>query len=73
MRNFVAKKLLVQIFEKGQIVYDSPNVHEIKKYCAEQVDSLWDEVKRFEKPHRYIVDLSHDLWSIKDKLLKKHR
>ncbi len=73
IRNFVAKKLLVQIFEKGQIVYDSPNVHEIKKYCAEQVDSLWDEVKRFEKPHRYIVDLSHDLWSIKDKLLKKHR
>ena len=73
IRNFVAKKLLVQIFDKGNLVYDSPNVHEIKDYCKEQVDSLWEEVKRFEKPHEYIVDLSYDLWKIKDKLLKKHR
>ena len=73
IRNFVAKKLLVQIFDKGTLIYDSPNVHEIKDYCKEQVDSLWEEVKRFEKPHEYIVDLSYDLWKIKDKLLKKHR
>ena len=73
IRNFVAKKLLVKIFDQGMVVYDSPDVHEIKEYCKEQVDSLWDEVKRFEKPHEYIVDLSYDLWEIKDRLLKKHR
>ncbi len=73
IRNFVAKKLLVQIFDKGMPIYQSPDVHQIKEYCSEQVDCLWDEVKRFEKPHEYIVDLSQDLWDIKDRLLKKHR
>lgn len=73
IRNFVAKKLLVQIFDKGMPIYDSPDIHEIKEYCKEQVDSLWEEVKRFEKPHEYIVDLSPDLWEIKDGLLKRHR
>ena len=73
IRNFVAKKLLVKIFDKGMPIYDSPDIHEIKEYCKEQVDSLWDEVKRFEKPHEYIVDLSKDLWDIKDSLLKRHR
>lgn len=72
IRNFVAKKLLVPIFEKGNLVYDSPDVHAIKEYCEEQVGNLWEEVKRFEKPHEYIVDLSQDLWEIKDNLLKKH-
>ena len=73
IRNFVAKKLLIQIFDKGNVVYESPDIHEIKEYCKEQVDSLWEEVKRFEKPHEYIIDLSKDLWDIKDNLLKRHR
>lgn len=73
IRNFVAKKLLVKIFDKGMPIYQSPDVHQIKEYCSEQLDCLWDEVKRFEKPHEYIVDLSQDLWDIKDKLLKRHR
>ena len=73
LTNFYAKKLLVPIFEKGVCVYESPNVHEIKKYCQEQIDTLWDEVKRFEQPHRYFVDLSLDLWTIKDELLKSHQ
>lgn len=73
IRNFVAKKLLVKIFDKGMPIYQSPDVHQIKEYCSEQVDNLWDEVKRFEKPHEYIVDLSYGLWEIKDKLLKRHR
>lgn len=71
--NFYAKKLLVPIFNKGQQVYESPNIHDIKKYCEEQIDTLWQEVKRFEKPHEYIVDLSQDLWNIKDKLLKENQ
>ncbi len=73
LTNFYAKKLLVQIFKDGDCIYESPNVHEIKAYCKEQIDLLWDEVKRFEKPHRYFVDLSHKLWTIKDELLKSHK
>ena len=61
--------MLVPIFEKGQCVYQSPSIHEIRAYCLEQVDLLWDEVKRFEHPHRYYVDLSEKLWNIKNQML----
>ena len=61
--------MLVPIFEKGKCVYQSPALGDIKRYCKEQVDHLWDEVKRFEHPHRYYVDLSDKLWSIKRGLL----
>ncbi len=72
IKNFTAKKLLVKIFDKGQCVYESPDVHEIKKYCSEQIEKLWDEVKRFENPHRYYVDLSPQLWDLKKSLLEKY-
>jgi len=69
LENVWAKELLVPIFVKGELVYDCPSVHEIRAYCAQQVDSLWDEVKRFENPHNYYVDLSEKLWNIKNELL----
>jgi len=70
--NFHAKKLLVKIFENGKCIYESPKLQDIRDYCKEQVDSLWDEVKRFENPHRYYVDLSQPLWDMKQKLLKEY-
>lgn len=73
VENFTAKKLQVKVFEKGTQVYMSPSVAEISKYRAEQVANLWDEVKRFEKPHTYYVDLSEDLWNQRNELLIKHR
>lgn len=71
LTNFHVRKLMVQLFEKGNCVYDSPDVHEIKRYCAQQVDLLWDEVKRFENPHKYYVDLSPKLWKMKEELLEQ--
>ena len=68
--DFVAVKLQKKIFENGKQVYESPSVKEISDYRKEQVDSLWDEVKRFEKPHTYYVDLSEKLWNQRDSLLK---
>ena len=68
--NFTAKELLVPIFQNGELVYDMPSLPEIQKYCAEQVDTLWDEVQRFDNPHTYYVDLSQKLWDIKYALLK---
>ena len=67
--NFTAKELLVPIFKNGELVYKLPKLDDIQKYCAEQVDTLWDEVKRFDNPHTYYVDLSQKLWDIKDRLL----
>ncbi len=68
--NFRAECLLVQVFEKGRCVYDLPALGDIRAYCAAQVDSLWDEVKRFEHPHRYYVDLSDRLWRERNDLLE---
>lgn len=70
VENFVAKKLQVKLFERGKQVYISPEVKEIADFCRQQVDLLWDEVKRFEKPHTYYVDLSQDLWNLRDNLLR---
>lgn len=67
--NFTAKELQVPIFKNGECVYDSPNINEIADYCREQVSLLWDEVKRFENPHTYYVDLSKKLYEIKNILL----
>ncbi|MEG0691919.1 MAG: nicotinate phosphoribosyltransferase, partial [Oscillospiraceae bacterium] len=63
--DFTAKELLIPIFIEGTKVYNSPNIQQIKAYCEEQIDLLWDEVKRFENPHHYYVDLSNKLWQIK--------
>ena len=71
--NFEARPLQVQVFKGGQLVYQQPTLQEIQKYCAEQVDTLWDEVKRFENPHNFYVDLSQKLWDIKQDLLRKSR
>lgn len=69
--DYHAKELLVPIFEKGVCVYQSPSVEEIKQFCMRQVDTLWDEVTRFENPHAYYVDLSPKLWKIKNRLLEQ--
>ncbi|MGI6031600.1 MAG: nicotinate phosphoribosyltransferase [Eubacteriales bacterium] len=69
--NFYCRELMVPIFQKGKLVYDLPTLDEIRQYCRQQLDTLWDEVLRFENPHNYYVDLSQDLWDVKDDLLKK--
>lgn len=71
--NFTAKELLVPIFKGGKLVYKCPQLEEIRKHCAQQVESLWDEVKRFDNPHTYYVDLSKKLWNIKYDMLKRHQ
>jgi nicotinate phosphoribosyltransferase len=68
--NFVAKKLLVKVFEKGKLVYKAPKLEDVKTYCKEQIGTLWDEVIRFENPHTYHVDLSRPLWELKQEMLK---
>lgn len=73
VENFYSRKLLVKIFDKGMNIYHGPDIHEIRDYCSDQIELLWDEVRRFEKPHEYFVDLSKDLWEIKDRLLKNHK
>ena len=73
LTNFTAKELLKPIFKDGKLVYQKPSLSEIRTYCAEQIDLLWDEVKRFQNPHNYYVDLSEKLWLVKRELLNAYR
>lgn len=69
MKNYKAREMQVKIFEKGELVYDEPSLDEIAAYRKEEVASLWDEVKRYDAPHNYYVDLSQKLWNLKQKLI----
>lgn len=73
IENFVTRKLLVPIFKGGKKVYDEPSLKEIREYCLRQTDTLWDEVKRFENPHKYYVDLSKNLWAERNSLIEKFK
>ena len=70
--NFTARELQVPVFKSGELVYKLPSLEEIRSYCLAQVDTLWDEVKRFDNPQTYYVDLSQKLWDIKYDLLKSN-
>ena len=70
--NFTAEALLKPIFQNGKLVYDLPSLEDIRTRCAHQLDLQWEEVKRFENPHNYYVDLSQKLFDIKQDLLNRH-
>ena len=71
--NFEARELLVPVFLNGKKVYQSPALKDIQTYCKQQVNTLWDEIKRFDNPQTYYVDLSQKLWDIQQELLRKNR
>ncbi|MCL2638386.1 MAG: nicotinate phosphoribosyltransferase [Oscillospiraceae bacterium] len=70
LTNFTAKELQVPVIKNGELIYNLPTLAQIRSYCETQVNLLWDEMKRFEYPHKYYVDLSQKLWDIKHELLK---
>ncbi|MGR5590889.1 nicotinate phosphoribosyltransferase [Peptoniphilus grossensis] len=72
LTDYTAKKVLVQIYDKGKLVYKLPSLEEIKEKAERELDTLWEETKRLDNPNEYIVDLSEKLWKVKDQLLKKH-
>ena len=73
LTDYSMKELQVQIFDKGECVYQSPSLKEIQQHCAEDLDTFWDQYKRLLNPHRYKVDLSDSLWMLKNSMLQSHR
>lgn len=69
--NYYCKPLQEQIFKNGELVYSLPNLESISKHCKDELNSLWDEVKRINNPHKYYVDLSQKLWDLKNDMLHK--
>lgn len=72
IKNYEIRKVLVPIYEKGELVYELPSLDEIREKAKRELDTLWDETKRLDNPNEYIVDLSEKLWQLKDSLLKQH-
>ena len=71
--DFTAKELMVKYIENGEIITELPTLKEIRRHCSEELDTLWDEVKRFANPHQYYVDLSQRLWDVRNNLLNQAR
>ena len=69
MDNYEARLMQKAIFENGKLVYNEPSIEEIHEYCQSEIESIWDEVKRFDQPHNYYVDLSQNLWNLKQNLI----
>ena len=67
------RELLVPVFRKGDCVYESPSVKEIQNICRRELNTLWEESKRFEYPHQTYVDLSRKLWNLKNNLLERYQ
>ncbi len=69
--NFTARPLLEKIFENGELKYERPSLNAIKNYCTKEKSTLWPSVMRFDSPHEYYVDLSQDLWDLKQEMIRK--
>ena len=61
----------LNLFQKGECVYESPSVMDIQRYCTREKDTIWDETKRFVNPQEIYVDLSDKLYEMKTALLNK--
>ncbi len=73
IEHFTAKPLLHPIFKKGKLMYQLPELKEIRNYAKEEHGKLWPEVLRLEKPHEYYVDLSQELWDLQQELIRTHK
>lgn len=69
--SYTLRELLVPVFQKGECVYTSPTVMEIRDICKKELDTLWDETRRFVNPQEVYVDLSDKLFKIKSELLEQ--
>lgn len=72
LENYTARELLIPIFVGGKLVYEKPNLEEIRSHCQRELETMWDSVLRFENPHEHYVDLSQKLWNIKQELLSSN-
>ncbi len=72
-RSYTMRELLVPIFQKGVCVYQSPAVMDIQKYCKKELSTLWEETLRLVNPHKVHVDLSNELWHMKNQLLEAYQ
>ncbi|MFA7075685.1 MAG: nicotinate phosphoribosyltransferase [Candidatus Izemoplasmatales bacterium] len=69
--DYYVKEMQQTIYKDGKRVYELPSIKKIREFASSELDSLWEEVRRFDYPHKYYVDLSKKLWDIKQSLIKR--
>lgn len=69
---YTLRELLVPVFIDGKCVYESPKVMDIRAYCQKELSTLWDETRRLVNPHKVYIDLSNELWHLKNQLLDNY-
>lgn len=72
LKDYYVKELQIKVFENGKLVYNTPSLKEIAEYSKNDLETFWDEIKRIDNPHKYFVDLSQNLWNLKQELLHKN-
>lgn len=70
LTNYTVRPLQELIFDNGELVYNSPDLNTIADNAKKELNTLWDEVRRIKNPHKYYVDLSQNLWDLKNELLE---
>ena len=70
---YTVRELLEPIFINGECVYKSDSVMDIRDYCSSEKSTLSEENKRFVNPHPVPVDLSYDLWNVKNKMIDEEK
>ena len=70
INDYYIRELQVPIFKNGQLIYQDPTLQEKRAYCDKEMNALYPEVRRAEKPHKYIVDLSNELRELRDELIR---
>ena len=70
--SYTLRELMIPVFKDGKCVYESPKVMDLQKYCKQEMATLWEESLRLEYPHRVHVDLSNELWHMKNQLLDSY-
>ena len=72
LNNYYVKELQEKIFENGKLIYKTPTLKEIAEYSKQQLNTIWDEIKRLNNPQKYYVDLSQQLYDLKTELLNEN-
>jgi len=73
LSNFYVRDLRIKVFDRGELVYDCPDLDSIRAYCKSEIDALWEESLRFENPPDFYVDLSAELWNLRTKMIHDYR
>ena len=71
--NYEVRRLQVDVIKQGKLVYDMPSLSQVKEYAKNELETFWDEYKRLDRPHVYKVDLSDELYELKQSMLQKIR